>query len=141
MRSVDVIVIGQGLAGTTLAWQLRRRGQRVVVIDRAAAASSSRIAAGLITPVTGKRLAKSWRWDELDPAAVAFYRAMEAEMGESFFEQKPSLRLFTSEAERAEYHKRADRMLAGLIREVEVNQDWFHAPFGGFEMSDAARLN
>jgi glycine oxidase len=141
MRSVDVIVIGQGLAGATLAWQLRRRGQRVVVIDREAATSSSRIAAGLITPVTGKRLAKSWRWNELYPAAVAFYRAIEDKTGASILHQKASVRLFADEAERDEYQKRAAGMLAGLVRDAEINRDWLLAPFGGFEMPEAARLD
>src|SRR5215831_5042312 len=102
MTRVDFVVIGQGLAGTTLAWELRRRGFRVLVVDREAG-GSSRIAAGLITPVTGKRLAKSWRWDELYPAALAFYRSLEAETGASFFHQRPSVRLFADEAERDEF--------------------------------------
>src|SRR5262245_56991254 len=105
MNRVDFVIVGQGLAGMTLAWQLRRRGQHVLVIDREGG-GSSRIAAGLITPVTGKRLARSWRWDELFPAAVAFYRSLEVETGEAFFHQRPALRLFADEAERDEFDRR-----------------------------------
>ena len=141
MRKVDVIAIGQGLAGTALAWQLRRRGLRTVVVDREREEGSSRIAAGLITPVTGKRLAKSWRWDELYPAAVAFYRRIEAETGQSFLHQKPALRLFADEAERDEYGRRAGGMLAGLVRETAIDRECFLAPLGGFEMPHAARLD
>src|SRR5262245_56611370 len=140
MRSVDVIVIGQGLAGTTLAWQLFRRRVRFVVVAPLEE-GSSRIAAGQITPVTGKRLAKSWRWDELYPAAVAFYCAREAETGTSFFHQRPALRLFATEAERDEYCRREDNILRGLVRPAECIGAWFEAPFGGFEMPDAARLD
>ena len=141
MRRVDVVVIGQGLAGTTLAWQLLRRGLRVVVIDREEAVSSSRIAAGLITPVTGKRLAKSWRWDELFAAAVAFYRAIEDETGTAFFHRKTALRLFQDEAECGQYRRRAAGMLVGLVREAVNIPEAFHAPLGGLEMPDAARLD
>ena len=141
MDRVDVIVIGQGLAGTTLAWHLRRRAFRVLVVDREEASSSSRIAAGLITPVTGKRLARSWRWDELFPAAVAFYRSVEEATGATFFHQRPSVRLFADEAERDEFHRRAAGILAGLVRETKINEEWFAAPFGGFEMPHAARLD
>jgi len=139
--SLDCVVVGQGLAGTTLAWQLRRRGLRVLVIDRESGHASSRIAAGLITPVTGKRLAKSWRWDELFPVAEAFYRSVEAETGVRFFHLRPSLRLLASGAERDELRKRSPNILAGLVRHGEANPDWFKAPFGGFEMSAAARLD
>src|SRR5436190_1596500 len=114
MERLDFVIVGQGLAGTTLAWQLRRRGQRVLVIDHEGGGSASRIAAGLVTPVTGKRLAKSWRWDELFPAAVTFYRSLEAEIGGAFFHQRPAVRLFADEAERDEFERRAETMLAGL---------------------------
>jgi glycine/D-amino acid oxidase-like deaminating enzyme len=139
----DFIVIGQGLAGTTLAWQLHRRGLRVLVVDRESGNSSSRIAAGLITPVTGKRLAKSWRFEEVYPTAIEFYRWVEAQTGDTFFQQRASIRLFQDEAEREEYHKRASGMLKGLVRELEppVNPEWLSAPFGGFEMPTAARLD
>lgn len=139
----DYIIIGQGIAGTALAWQLCRRGFRVMVVDRETDNSASRIAAGLITPVTGKRLAKSWRLDEVYPAAVAFYRWVETQVGETFFLQRPSVRLFQNEAERDEFHKRAAGMLVGLVHFLDspVNSDWFHAPLGGFEMPTAARLD
>lgn len=138
----DFVIVGQGLAGTTLAWQLRRRGFRVLVLDREGGPSSSWIAAGLITPVTGKRLAKSWRLDEVFPAAVAFYRRVESETDSSFFVQRPSVRLFAHEAEREEFHRREGNVLAGLVRpNPVVNSDWFEAPLGGFEMPTAARLD
>lgn len=54
-RKTDYIVIGAGLAGTTVAKQLMARGRRVVVIDNGAQ-SSSMIAGGLVNPLTGKRL-------------------------------------------------------------------------------------
>lgn len=136
----EFAIVGQGLAGTALAWALLRRGRSVLVVDREQADTSSRIAAGLITPVTGKRLAKSWRWDELLPAAVAFYRAVEAETGTRFFHQRPALRLFAGEAERDEFRRREAGVLRGLARAAEM-PEWFDAPFGGFEMPDAARLD
>jgi glycine oxidase len=141
MDPVDFIIVGQGLAGTALAWQLRRRGLRVFVIDRDAADGASHVAAGLVTSVTGKRLAKSWRWEELYPAASAFYRSVEAETGETFFHPRSALRLFADEAERAEFGRRAERMLRGLVRPAaDIRSDWFATPLGGFEL-DAARLD
>ena len=47
------------------------------MIDRLDAQSSSRVAAGLVTPVTGSRAAASWRWNEFYPAADLFYRHVE----------------------------------------------------------------
>ena len=52
---IDTLIIGQGLAGSLLAWLLVRAGQRVCVIDDAHASSSSVVAAGLINPLAGMR--------------------------------------------------------------------------------------
>ena len=140
-QSHEFVVVGQGLAGTALAWSLLRRGRSVRVVDRERG-GCSRLAAGLVTPVTGKRLAKSWRWDELYPAAVAFYRAAEADTGAAFFHERPSLRLFANEAERDEFRRREGTILRGLVRpETHINGEWFSAPFGGFTMPHAARLD
>jgi glycine/D-amino acid oxidase-like deaminating enzyme len=138
---VEFAIVGQGLAGTALAWHLLRRGRTVLTLDGERGSSASRVAAGLITPVTGKRLARSWRWDELFPAAAAFYRSVEAETGESLFHQRPSLRIFASEAERDEFRRREGTILRGLVRPGAVNAEWFATQSGGFEMPDAARLD
>jgi glycine/D-amino acid oxidase-like deaminating enzyme len=139
MPNPEFLIVGQGLAGTALAWALLHRGRTVLVADDDRGGASG-LAAGLITPVTGKRLAKSWRWDELYPAAVAFYRAVEAETGARFFHQHPAVRLFATEAERDEYRRRAPDVLRGLVRPAE-KLDGYDAPHGGFEMPTAARLD
>jgi glycine/D-amino acid oxidase-like deaminating enzyme len=139
----DFLIFGQGIAGATLAWQLHRRRASVTAVDRDAGPSASRIAAGLITPITGKRLARSWRLDEVYAAAVEFYRWAEAQTGSALLTQRPSLRLFQDEAERDEYCKRLHSILNGLVREPTepINPEWFSAPLGGFEMPSAARLD
>jgi glycine/D-amino acid oxidase-like deaminating enzyme len=148
MNRIDFIIVGQGLAGTTLAWQLRRRGRSVLLLDREPAVSASRVAAGLITPVTGKRLAASWRWQELEPVAVRFYRSVEAETGRRFLHQRPAVRLFANEAERDEFRRRAGPAEDGpvpcirsLVRVTTELPRGLEAALGGFEMPDAARLD
>ena len=83
MTTADAVVLGQGLAGTAVAWAMRWRGFRVVVLDREADVTASRVAAGLITPITGQRLAKTWRLGDLWPAAQTFYRRVEEELRDS----------------------------------------------------------
>ena len=54
-----IMICGQGLAGTLLAWELVRLGSRVVVVDPGETVTSSKVAAGIVTPITGKRVALS----------------------------------------------------------------------------------
>lgn len=143
MNFFDDIVIGQGLAGTALAWNLRWSGRRVLVIDRGDATTASRVAAGLLTPITGKRLVKTWRYDDLFPFALNFYRRVEGELGEQSLTMHCAVRLFAGEEERAEFERRRDSSLreAAFQHHSLVNEEWFAAPNGGFEMPSAGRLD
>ncbi|MGZ5190825.1 MAG: FAD-dependent monooxygenase, partial [Flavisolibacter sp.] len=54
---VDYLIIGQGICGTMLSWFLHKEGKTCIVIDDDNQNSSSKIAAGIINPVTGRRYA------------------------------------------------------------------------------------
>ncbi len=137
-----MIVVGGGLAGTTLTWALRRRGLSVLLLDRAEAITSSRVAAGLMTPITGKRLTKTWRHDELFPFAAEFYRGVEAETGRSFFHPRCTVRIFRKEKEHSAFAARRPEF-GDLVREPmpSLNAGLFHRPPVGFEMPTAAQLD
>jgi len=100
------LIVGQGLAGTLLAWQLIRLGQRVVVVDREDDLSSSKVAGGIVTPITGMRMVKTWRLDEFYPAAWEFYRWVEKETGRTAYFEIPIQRLFKNTGEQAEFDRR-----------------------------------
>jgi glycine/D-amino acid oxidase-like deaminating enzyme len=76
----DQLIIGQGLCGTLLSRRLIKAGQRVLVVDNGNTAASSRVAGGLINPVTGKRMVRTWLIEELLPIALQEYKNMEQEL-------------------------------------------------------------
>jgi len=55
----DVLIIGQGICGTFLSWWLEQKGLSFIVIDEERPYTASRAAAGLINPVTGRRIVKT----------------------------------------------------------------------------------
>lgn len=69
----DFAIIGQGIAGTLLAYFLKKHGKSVLVIDNNFEGASSKVAAGIVNPITGKKFVKSWRVDEFLPFAYDFY--------------------------------------------------------------------
>ena len=144
MSEFDFIIVGQGLAGTALAWSLRWGGSRVLVIDREAPVTSSKIAAGLITPITGQRLVKSWRLDELWPIAVQIYRQVEQITATTLFHELPMVRLFSTETEVEFFAKRrASAEFLALIRQPQplLSDHEFVTERGGFEMPFAGQLD
>lgn len=93
MPAFDQIIVGQGIAGSVLAWQLCWSGQRVAVIDHPTPTSASRVASGLISPIAGKRNAASWRFVEQWKAATAFYARVESETGVELLDRNSMLRI------------------------------------------------
>ncbi|MDO6429157.1 FAD-binding oxidoreductase [Flavitalea sp. BT771] len=72
----DVLIVGQGICGTFLSWYLEQAGRTFVVIDEERPHTASRAAAGLINPVTGRRIVKTWMIDELLDFAQKAYGEM-----------------------------------------------------------------
>jgi len=66
-KIIDYIIVGQGLAGSLLAYELMQEGKLVCIVDEHHLGAASAVAAGIINPITGRRFAKSWRIDELLP--------------------------------------------------------------------------
>jgi glycine oxidase len=137
----DYIIVGQGIAGTTLAWQLHWRNARVLLIDRDEETSSSKIAAGLITPITGQRFVKSWRFDELWSSAQQFYRRVEELTGCEFFALNSQVRLFSNAKEQGRFAKRQFSEEDAKLPTPLVNEESFDDSFGGFEMQAVGQLN
>jgi len=95
---IDFLIIGQGLAGSLLAWELIQRGCKVVIIDNGRQ-NASQVAAGLINPVTGMRFVKSADVDTLLPCAKHYYSELADFFQQTFYIEKPMLRLIRSDSE------------------------------------------
>lgn len=140
-----ILIVGQGIAGTVLAWTLRRRGADVRVVDAGFPHRSSSIAAGIINPVTGKRYVKTWRYDDFFPVARSVYQAMEAEWGRRIWHDQVILRLLENPQECNDWSARiADPEYAGLLGERPNAGAWAEHLAPGYavgEIRGAARVD
>ena len=82
---VDYIIVGQGLAGTLLAYELLRQNRTVVVFNDPNQIKSSEVAAGLINPVIFRRMTKSWLVDDAFPQMETTYRELEELLHEPLY--------------------------------------------------------
>jgi len=80
----DQIVVGGGLAGSVLVYQLTQQGQHVCWIHSRQEKSSTAVAAGLINPLVFRYLTPVWKVNELLPEAVNFYQSIEEISQRSF---------------------------------------------------------
>lgn len=106
MKKTDYILVGQGIAGSLLAYRLEKAGADYVVIDRGHEKSASHVAAGLMNPVTGKLLVKTWMADDLLPAAFRLYKELEDYLHVSILQPKKIIRLLTKPKEQNQWQLR-----------------------------------
>lgn len=135
------LIVGQGLAGSALAWTLHKVGQTVQIVDQGEPNTASRVAAGLLTPVTGKRLVKSDTFDEDWSAALAFYRWVEQETATSLFTEGEMIRLFEHEEYRSDFLNRSDPSACAGIESWAGTLQQNGREQSGIRMSPAGRLN
>ncbi|MGB1937124.1 MAG: NAD(P)/FAD-dependent oxidoreductase [Akkermansiaceae bacterium] len=137
---VDFLIIGQGLAGSTLAMELLKRGRSVLVVDRQDGTGSTRIAAGLVTPLTGKGMNPAWRQVYYLPKAVAFYHQLEKESGRKFYHSTPVVRVFASEKEHEKWQAK-EAPQHPWAYELDHLDGPFRQNHGAIEMPEGAWLD
>ena len=91
---VDCLIVGQGIAGSVLAFVLQQQGLNVLVMDDDHRSQCSMIAAGLWNPVSFKHLHLTWRFPEFREAALSCYQSMEKVLGTSIVHHQDITRIF-----------------------------------------------
>jgi glycine/D-amino acid oxidase-like deaminating enzyme len=140
----DFIIVGQGLAGSAVALQLMERNYQILVIDNPSANHSSRIAAGLFNPVTGRKMVKTWMADTLFPYLNEFYAKVESQSEEKFFHPCPIYRPFLSIEEQNEWMaKSVEEGYSSFIDRVVTQSlnPQLRDPFGGLMLKQGGFLD
>jgi glycine/D-amino acid oxidase-like deaminating enzyme len=107
-QQTEVLIVGQGICGTFLSLELERAAVPHLVLDEQRPFSASRMAAGLINPVTGRRIATTWMIDELLPFAVGAYGRLSEVLGANFFSPASVTEFFPTAQMRLAFLKRLE---------------------------------
>ncbi|MCS6934095.1 MAG: FAD-binding oxidoreductase [Chitinophagales bacterium] len=138
------VIIGQGIAGSMLSWFLIKKGAQVLVIDEYDASSGSRIAGGLLNPITGRRFVKTWMADVIFPFAGNAYRELEDALQVSFFYPSPIYKiLYTNESINNWQARLSDPSYQSFLKDdtlVTLDEKQFH-PHRAFTISGGYRLD
>lgn len=73
----DAFIIGGGIAGLCMYFQLSSIGKKVLLFDPNINRSASAMASGIINPITGRNFVKSWNIELLLNYALEFYPKLE----------------------------------------------------------------
>ncbi|MFN8260065.1 MAG: FAD-dependent oxidoreductase [Chitinophagales bacterium] len=134
MKQTDYIIVGQGIAGSMVAYYLLKKGKSVVVVDLYNPNSSSNIAAGVVNPITGRKMVKTWKIDEILPFSKNAYKELEQELGVSFLFEKEIFKVFSSQEDVNIWNiKKTDAEYMPYLGDIVYpgdNNPHISAPFG-----------
>ncbi len=100
-------IVGQGLAGTCLGLEFLDRGIPFRIVD-SGTGGSTRVAAGLINPLTGKNFQPSWLIGDFHPDAVDFFEKLGERFGVKLWHAMPVMRLAETEKEWSKISSKLD---------------------------------
>ena len=141
---IDYLIVGQGLAGTTLAFQLYREGLSFKIIDQYKENAASRVAAGVINPITGRRIAKTWMIEALQSYADEFYPGLEALLDVELYQKRDLYKVFSSVKDQNEWGGRlSDETYRRYLVSDEIHfleTDSVNNPLGSFCINHGRQL-
>jgi glycine oxidase len=142
-KTVDIIIVGQGIAGTVLAHELLARGKSILVIDKPELSACSRISAGMYNPVVFKRLTQSWMADELIATLKPFYERVGQLLGKELLFGREIIKIFSEEQERSFWEKKMKEQVGKYLQAVsdEPIPEFGATPFGYGSVTEAGYLD
>lgn len=116
----DYLILGQGLAGSLLAWELIHAGKSVIVIDNGHTTASSWVAAGLLNPITGMRMVKSPHTEAWLATADVLYSQVQEALSVHIRHALPMWRIFTNPKQQQAWQERLDEAdYASYLSEIK----------------------
>jgi glycine/D-amino acid oxidase-like deaminating enzyme len=141
----DYLIIGQGLAGSCMALQLLQADKKILVIDNPHPNTSSMVAAGIFNPITGRKMVKTWKADQLFPYLKTFYSQAEKELKSKFFHQLNIYRPFIdTEVQNEWMGKSASEEHRSYVDKVHLNTNFpddLFDQYGGLELKNAGYVD
>jgi glycine/D-amino acid oxidase-like deaminating enzyme len=140
MEQKKFLIIGAGLAGTTLAHELLNAGKQVTLVDKGENHATA-IAAGMVNPMVFRRMNKSWRLDECMQDAVPYYLKLGEKFQKQLYFPITIRRMFSSLQEREFWEKRQEideyKSYLNTINEADNNYSEAINEFGSGRLNQA----
>jgi len=116
------LIVGQGLCGTWLSWFFTKENKSFLVIDKNETVTPSKVSAGIINPVTGRRMVKVWMAEQILSFAHEAYLEIGNFLGISAISQKNIIDFFPNPHQRQVFLERVEEGEQYLSSYPEQNQ-------------------
>lgn len=135
------LILGQGVAGSVLAWFCHKAQWDYHVVDDGYKTSSTKVAAGLFNPFTGPKMALSWNAERLFQLLQEVYSEMQVELGGAWYRPLPLYRPFLSIQEQNDILAKAGAH-PEFLQETPIHaSEYVHDEFSGLTANQSGYVN
>lgn len=139
---IDYLIVGQGLAGTLLAYELSKLGKSILVINNNKEFISSKVAAGMFNPISGKRMVIGWKISELLETSQKTYTELEGIINKPLFHKQNIYNVFGSVKEQNDLSVRMEDAAFAKYVNIEVAEEAnVKQAFSAFEIIGSGWVN
>ncbi len=103
---IEHIIVGGGLAGLLLAWELHKRATSFIIFSNDKPASSS-VAAGTWNPVSFRTMTPTWRAQEMIDKMDLVYHEIDAKFGTSMYGKIKVEKVLANDQEKSFWEEKA----------------------------------
>lgn len=123
---MHILIIGQGLTGSLLALELLEQGHTIHVIDNHHHSSATKIAAGILNPLTGPRLSLTWPSPSHLQKSLAHYQKLEYILGTLLVIPLTMAKYLNSDIEKEAFLQKKELKEYDLLFKNPIPKDTYH---------------
>lgn len=123
--------------GTWLGYFLQEKNISFAIVDNCHQNSATKVASGVINPVTGRRMVQTWMIEEILPFAVKCYQAFQKKSKTKIITKAPTILIHPTLQMKDSFNYRLHHENLYLKNNSSLNTDtFFNTPFGTGEIEE-----
>lgn len=145
MIYTDFLIVGQGIAGTLLSFELRKLGKSILVIDAPNPFKASLVAGAVLNPMAGKHWSPSPNAELFLSKAEETYKTLESRLNVAILKEA-NLHVFHETMEKRKHFEKQQKVYPEYLSSIDKEDlAYFNAPYGqgliqGISVVDAETL-
>lgn len=137
-QKLDYLIIGQGVVGTWLSYYALQGGKTFMVVNDSSIPAASKVASGVINPVTGRRIVQTWMIETFLPFALKAYSDLGMILNKKIVNEVPVILIHPSaqmqESFEYRYHHENVYLQKNNVADFEA---FMQTPFGSGQINQS----
>tara|TARA_B100001540_G_scaffold285476_1_gene278552 strand:+ start:2007 stop:3068 length:1062 start_codon:yes stop_codon:yes gene_type:complete len=95
----DLIIVGQGIAGTVLYDHLKDKFKNILIISNTKFVDSTEVASGVYNPISLRRCVLSWKINQIMPISLSYYQKLQKKINKKIIFPLDIIKLFFNKSD------------------------------------------